>query len=96
MKTIVLSDLEHKILLEFLDQLGEKMGMAGCNDYTINFDPNNEEELTVVKEFYVKHMAPDFPEPDYQTGKMDCSDFVLLEFLKNNLDFKKKNKMVVK
>jgi len=41
MKQITLEDNEYELLLKFLEELGNRLGCEGCNDYTLKYTPDN-------------------------------------------------------
>lgn len=68
---------EKKLLMDFLDRLGDEMGNAGCNDLTLEATPENIALATPEDEEDV---------PSVRDGKICMLDFVVLSNLKRRLE----------
>ena len=78
-----MTNYEAQLLAKFIDDLGRRMGNAGCNDFTL---PDTEENRTLVRSAEQYGMGKDAKEKlDVQGGKIVTDDFVVLDYLKHRM-----------
>lgn len=75
-----------KLLLQFLEDLGDIQGNAGCNDFDLKaFVPDIEERRAIMKAFHEYNGDPECFEEDLARGRdFSCvADFCLIGLLKD-------------
>ncbi len=74
-----LTKVETALLMEFLEDLSNRMGNQGCNDYAIKDTP---EHRRIVK---AASSAEAFQEGDIANGKIMTMDGLLVDYLRERL-----------
>jgi hypothetical protein len=83
---MTLNNVEKECLIEFLEDLRDNMGNAGCNDYCISADPQNEDFIKEMNKFFKDELDGEdifklSPNGEYWLGY----DWAVLLFLKNKI-----------
>lgn len=98
--TVSFTANETKILLDFLDQLNDYFGSAGCNDYTLPDSPENR--LLIETAAAISHGTTlerwrkdeDYIAPEPHHRKLFTFDLELLHYLEDKI--KKAQKLAKK
>lgn len=75
---LLLTRAEAEQLVHFLDDLSDKYGNAGCNDYDLD---NTDENWALWQEAYKDDPDRDMERPPLKQ-KLFCADFIIVEHLK--------------
>lgn len=76
-----MNDKEIKILLMFLDELGDRFGNDGCNDWNFPSDWTKEEKIKFNKEFWTLNGSPE----EFDEKHLHMMNTMVLELLKKKL-----------
>jgi hypothetical protein len=67
-----------KLVIGFLEELSERYGNDGCNDFEMEYTPENLEIVTAAeKEAYGIHAQP----PSVEGGKIHTTNFLVLDYV---------------
>lgn len=78
----MMNNSEKKILLDFLEELSDRFGNDGCNDYELDNSSENRELCYAAMEYGVsKGEADEWLENLNLSKKIIFSNFIILDYL---------------
>lgn len=79
---IQLTEIEAKLLLYFLDDLGDRLGSAGCNDFDLGkFVADHQERLSMIRDYHRYNGDPEEFDPNMEPkrSRYELADFCVVD-----------------
>lgn len=80
-----LKEQELKLIVDFLDVLGDKLGNAGCNDFELEDTPDNRALIAKAALYNDPKATEEDQEPMVYDGKLLTQDTLICGYLKSRI-----------